>query len=565
MQPKITNETLEAYCYCPQKFHLKLQGEQGTKTQYELIQAELRADTRARAIKNHGGTDASAKSLRLTPTRLARASQYLFDGRYEDEDFSIQIDGVAKAPSSRDPCHPAFRPILFSGLINNERQHRLILRVYAYALSRISTRQVNVGIFWNVRDVAVKVPLRMDDNDFTTWLQGLLRARRAISPPGLLLNDHCQICEFQQRCREQAIGDGNLSLLKGMTANEIARYNAKGLFTVTQLSYTFRSRRRPKRARAAPGPHYFSLQARAIREQKIFVHGAINFKISQPRVYFDIEGTPHARSHYLIGALFVEHGKEEFASFWADRDSDSGNVFSEFLRRISALPRYHLVHFGSYEVSALRQTKPLLPHDLGPVLEEAIGRSTNLLSVIRARVYFPTYSNGLKEIGAFLGARWSEASPSGIQTLAWREKWLGSGDPKWRDRLLQYNREDCCALRRVAECLDELVARQDLPRQVGDERLVFTDTLPKDERKGHIFRKPDFAISEFERINQCAYFDYQRDRIAVRSGRRNRNNQKHARRPRWKLLFSKTAHIVPKKCPQCRSKKMPPRCSAWVM
>ena len=155
-----------------------------------------------------------------------------------------------------------------------------------------------------------------------------------------------------------------------MTAKEIARYNAKGLFTVTQLSYTFRSRRRPKRTRAAPGPHYFSLQAQALREQKIFVHGSVNLNIDQPRVYFDIEGTPDTQSNYLIGALFVERGKEEFASFWADHDYDSGQVFSEFLRRVGALPRHHLVHFGSYETSALRQAKPLLPDELGPVLED---------------------------------------------------------------------------------------------------------------------------------------------------------------------------------------------------
>jgi predicted RecB family nuclease len=559
MQPKITSETLEAYCYCPQKFHLKLRGEQGIKTEYELMRAELRASTRARAIKNHGATSASGKSFRLTPTRLTKASQYLFDGIYEDDDFNITIDGVAKATASRDPCSPSYRPILFSGSLKIEPQHRLLLRVYAYALSHISTNQVNVGLLWNTRDVAARIPLRINDNDFTSWLQELLSATRTTSPPPLLLNKHCQICEFQQRCREQAIGEGNLSLLKGMTAKEIARYNAKGLFTITQLSYTFRSRRRPKRVRAAPAPHYFSLQAQAIREQKIFIHGAVNFNVGQPRMYFDIEGTPDTRSNYLIGALFVEHGKEEFASFWAEHDDDSRQIVSEFLRHVGALPRHHLVHFGSYETSALRQAKHLVPYDLGPVLEEAISRSTNLLSAIRTRVYFPTYSNSLKEIGGFLGARWSESSPSGIQTLAWREKWLQSGDPRWRDRLLQYNKEDCRALRRVAEFIDELVARQDIPRQVGDQRFVFTDTLPKGERRGHIFRKPDFAISEFERINQCAYFDYQRDRVAARScRRRNRTNHKHTKKPRWKLRLSKIARILVKNCPQCRSRKVKP-------
>lgn len=418
-----------------------------------------------------------------------------------------------KTTAPNDPHSYTFRPIIFSGSIKIETPQRQILRIYGYALSKLTGRQIHVGLVWNTRDGATKVPLRIDDDEFAIWLQKLLRAREAASPPPLFLNDHCQICEFRQRCRKQAIDESNLSLLKGMAVNEIAKYNAKGLFTVNQLSYTFRSRRKPKRARATTGPHYFSLQAQALREKKIFIHGAVNFKIGEPRVYFDIEGTPETRSHYLIGALVVEHVKEEFASFWAGHDDERREIFSEFLRYISKLPRHHLLHFGSYETSALRHAKSLVPRELVPALDEALGRSTNLLSVIRTCVCFPTYSNSLKEIGEFLGAKWSEEYPSGIHTLAWRERWLRSGDSMWTERLLKYNREDCCALRQVAECLDELVAKQDVPRQLGaDPKLVFTDTLPKGERKWHIFRKQDFAIRKFERINQCAYFDYQRDR-----------------------------------------------------
>ena len=558
--PKISNETLEAYCCCPQKFHLKLRGEHGVKTDYEIMRAEIRAKTKARATESYVQNQGPGKGLRLTRARLEKASPYIFNGIYEDDDFKINIDGVHNSTALNDPLSYSFRPIIFSGSIKNEAQQRHILRIYGYAVSKISGRQIHDGLIWNTREGKTKVSLRIDGDEFAIWLQKLLSARRATSPPPLLLNDHCQICEFQQRCRKQAIDESNLSLLKGMTVNEIAKYNAKGLFTVNQLSYTFRSRRKPKRARAITGPHYFSLQAQALREKKIFIHGALNFKIGKPRVYFDIEGTPETRSHYLIGALVVEHGKQEFTSFWAGHDDERSEIFSEFLRYISKLPRHHLLHFGSYETSALQHAKSLLPPELNPALDEALGRSTNLLSVIRTCVYFPTYSNSLKEIGEFLGAKWSESYPSGIHTLAWRERWLRSGDPVWRERLLQYNREDCCALRRVAECLDELVAKQDMPRQVGgDPMLAFTDTLPKGERKGHIFRKQDFAIREFERINQCAYFDYQRDRIAVRSGRRrNRPNRTGAKRPRWKLRLNKTAHIIVKKCPNCRSRKIKP-------
>src|SRR5262249_48883047 len=150
--------------------------------------------------------------------------------------------------------------------------------------------------------------------------------------------------------------------------------------------------------RAVTGPHYFSLQAQALREKRIFVHGSVNFRIGIPRVYFDIEGTPELNVDYLIGALTIDHGKEEFVSFWAQNDEQKSQVFAKFLRYVSSLRGYHLVHFGSYELNALRRAKSFLSCELHPCLDEAIDRCTNILSAIRTRVYFPTYSNSLKEI-----------------------------------------------------------------------------------------------------------------------------------------------------------------------
>ncbi len=51
----------------------------------------------------------------------------------------------------------------------------------------------------------------------------------------------------------------------------------------------------------------------------------------------------------------------------------------------------------------------------------------NLLSAIFAHVYFPTYSNGLKEIGRYLGCDWSGGKPSGTQTICWRDVWDRTG------------------------------------------------------------------------------------------------------------------------------------------
>jgi hypothetical protein len=135
MQHKISNEALEAYCYCRLKFHLKLRGERGVKTDYEIIRAEFRADTKARAIQSHVADQGSGNGFRLTRARLEKASQYIFNGIYEDDDFTLHIDGVNKSAAPKDPHSYSFRPIIFSSSIRNEKAQRLVLRVYGYAVS----------------------------------------------------------------------------------------------------------------------------------------------------------------------------------------------------------------------------------------------------------------------------------------------------------------------------------------------------------------------------------------------------------------------------------------------
>ena len=89
-------------------------------------------------------------------------------------------------------------------------------------------------------------------------------------PPLIILNNHCPICPFRKACLDQAEKEDNLSLLDRMTPKVMRKYHKKGIFTVNQLSYLFKPRRR-KRKRA-PGPVGFNLelQALALRTGKIY-------------------------------------------------------------------------------------------------------------------------------------------------------------------------------------------------------------------------------------------------------------------------------------------------------
>ena len=114
------------------------------------------------------------------------------------------------------------------------------------------------------------------------------RLQRAEGPPKLLLNDHCRICEFRDRCRDQAIREDNLSLLRGVGEKTIKRYARKGVLTLTQLAHTFRPRRRGKRADAPLRLRDHALHALAIRDQTIYVLGAPKLPTAPVRIYLDI-------------------------------------------------------------------------------------------------------------------------------------------------------------------------------------------------------------------------------------------------------------------------------------
>jgi hypothetical protein len=51
------------------------------------------------------------------------------------------------------------------------------------------------------------------------------------------------------------------------------------------------------------------------------------------------------------------------------------------------------------------------------VITRAVTKSVNLLSVIYGQVYFPTFSNKLKDIGQFLGAKWNGPVKSACRAL----------------------------------------------------------------------------------------------------------------------------------------------------
>lgn len=175
-------------------------------------------------------------------------------------------------------------------------------------------------------------------------------------------------------------------------------------------------------------------------------------------IYMDLEGTPTTQSYYLIGLLVTHEGGIHQKSFWADEDDGEAQIFMEMLDYIGSYRDYSVLHYGAYEVRALRRMQRKLPVDYVSQLEDLLKHMVNVLSVIGPHIYFPVFSNSLKEIAEFLGHKWTATNATGVQALLWRRRWDDTLDERMKEELIRYNMEDCIGLKIVSDFI-ELVSQ----------------------------------------------------------------------------------------------------------
>ena len=248
------------------------------------------------------------------------------DVRLQTNGLKSRLQAVEKMPSEGRAKPAQFIPYRFQFTNELAKNDKLSLAFDALVLSEAMGCEVGLGkVIHGDRRATLKVKLsslvstvRKEIKNLTALLAG--------SSPQLVLNRHCAECEFQNRCYKKAKETDDLSLLSGMSEKERAKYRNKGLFSVTQLSYAYRPRRRSKRSSNKSVKYDHSLKALAIRENKIHVAGNPSFALPDRYAFFDVEGTPDVQTYYLIGLLVKKPDSPELIrhSLWADDDSEEG-------------------------------------------------------------------------------------------------------------------------------------------------------------------------------------------------------------------------------------------------
>jgi predicted RecB family nuclease len=544
----ITQEIFEAFLHCPTKSYLSCRPDvldaapnQSWQPWEESFMQNGSSRLRAAVFdcEEYTGTPA-ADAIKRQQYRM------IFDYTALTTDLRAHLRALelVHLPGAKDRSVRQYVPIR---LLSEERistANRLLLAFDALVFSQAaSTTLPPIGKLMHGRKYSMTTVLLTPLYPKVQSVIAAIYTQQASStPPPLLLNKHCAECQYASRCRRIATDADDLSLIVKINAKERKKYHEKGIFTVTQLSYTFRPRRRSVNHRK----HEYALQALAIRKKQVHVIGTPTFTTEGTPVYFDVEGDPDRSFYYCIGLRFEAGGVTVQRSHWADGPSDEGTMWTECLRTLDGIDTPRLVHYGGYETTFLRQMKKRYPNpEWTALLDQLIGSAVNLLSTIYARVYFPTYSNGLKDVARYLGFRWSEPTASGLVALAWRREWEHSLEPVLKHMLITYNAEDCSAAKLVAETLSALSR----PASTNDTSVVDVSTLKREfpQRLG----KADFVLPEFQQINNAARWDHQREKVYARSNKRLALVHRNAPTAGWTVPINKVVECEEERPTHC--------------
>ena len=491
-QPQITNKIVVAYHLCSRKaFHLLHQEIMpGEPHEYVEMIREQAVTARTTYFSN----------LRKSGYRIGD-----FDSNHDNVDFLCNVN--LKFEDLKVTCdllkknHYEPRIIVGTHVIN--REHKIQLAFVCYILSKRYHSKLLTGQI--ITKELEKRSIQLEP--LITTIQKTLKELRRLGHanakcPPVIRNKHCSVCEFRSQCFEEIESKDDLALLDRMTPKMLSRYHKKGIFTVNQLSYLFKPRRRKKRSIPLPITFKVELQALAIRTNKIYLQETPDLPKHPVKIYLDIEGIPDEQHYYLFGIHVCKGSHIECFHLWVDSYEDTEAVFSQVISLLDTDSEAPIFHYGSFEPKVFEK----ISKGFGLDIQRIQKRFINVTSYVFGKVYFPVRSNNLKELGRVIGASWSHPNASGLQSLVWRYRWEQTKAPSLKEALITYNKEDCDALRMLCNELKNIGKYADSRSDIdfADKPKTEATELGKDIHRN------------FEGILKSAHATYKKRRITLR-------------------------------------------------
>ncbi|MGQ9614982.1 MAG: TM0106 family RecB-like putative nuclease [Spirochaetota bacterium] len=183
---------------------------------------------------------------------------------------------------------------------------------------------------------------------------------------------------------------------------------------------------------------------------------------SNCELFMDIETDPMREICYLHG--FVErydhdNSTERYVPFFAEGPTPDSErrAFSEAWAYVQSRQPCIVYYYSKYERIWWYRLQERYPEVLARGEVEALfspGRSVDLYyDVVQSHTEWPTRDYSIKTLARYLGFSWRDQNPSGVESIEWYYRWVESGDESIRKRILEYNEDDCKAMRVILDAI----------------------------------------------------------------------------------------------------------------
>lgn len=202
------------------------------------------------------------------------------------------------------------------------------------------------------------------------------------------------------------------------------------------------------------------MQARAkllsAKDGRPYLRAPVALPHSDREIFFDIEVDPMRDVCYLHG--FIErrggdNSTERFVSFFSDDHTPQTEerAFANALAFMQASVPCTIYYYSKYERTLYRKLRAKYPNVCSEEDIEALFESSHAVDlyfdIVLKATEWPTRDYSIKTLAKYLGFSWRDTHPSGTASIEWYDRWIETRDPRIRQRILEYNEDDCRATR----------------------------------------------------------------------------------------------------------------------
>ncbi len=284
---------------------------------------------------------------------------------------------------------------------------------------------------------------------------GRLSAAAALASP-------CKLCHWFTHCSSTIRSQDDLTLIPGLgrakrdalvdefaTVADLAEANPEGYITGKKTPFF----------RIGPASlEKFHARAKLLTEPnaKPYLTAPVALPSSDVELFFDIEVDPLRDLTYLHGIVErrgSDNSSERFLAFFAETETEEAerDAFAQSVAFLTGDPKATIWYYSRYERTIYRKLQARYPDVCSPELIEDIFdpvRAVDLYSdVVAKATEWPTNDHSIKSLAKYLGFNWRDTNPSGAASIQWFDEWVKTRDPAVRQRILDYNEDDCRATR----------------------------------------------------------------------------------------------------------------------